>query len=465
VATTEFANVTTADSLQWSEQMKITMMRHYLRSGILLSFCAIAATVTPAAAQASFRIVSYLNGYYSTPIALTEGSPGVFYLAGGGSNNSAFSITTKGSKTLLATFPAGTFIDGPLVSGANNRFYSVVQLSINPANIFSVGSEAGSKLTYQAVDLLPVPIQNLPDGNLLGVGIALSANPSYLTSTSLSGSTATIYTFPSGQHLPLTAIYASDGNYYGIAYLQDASGYVYRITPSGSFTIMHNFPVNTLFDSPDWVPLLQASDGNLYGALPTGGANGTGAIYKLTLGGQYTLLYTFPKGQGYHPGALIEGSDGNLYGATDGSLLFRVSTSGQYALQYTMASLAADGGCQCQLAQGSDGIIYGTASAGGVTGGGVVFALDAGLPKPAPRTQYFSPASGAVGTRVRIWGYNLLSASVEFNGVAATTVSSSGPNYVWATVPTGAITGPITVTTPGGTVMTTASFTVSGEAR
>jgi uncharacterized repeat protein (TIGR03803 family) len=440
--------------------MKTTMIRHHLRSGVLVSLCAIAATVTPAAGQASFRIVSYLNGYYSTPIGLTEGSPGVFYLAGGGSNNSVFSITTQGATTLLATFPAGTFIDGPLISGANKRFYSVVQLSVNPANIFSVSSEAGSKQTYPAVDLLPVPTQNLPDTNLLGVGIALSANPSYLTRTSLNGSTAIIYTFPSGQHLPLTAIYASDGNYYGVAYLQDASGYVYRITPTGSFTIMHNFPANTLFDSPDWVPLLQGSDGKLYGAMPTGGANGTGTIYKLTLGGQYTLLYTFPKGQNYHPGALIEGSDGNLYGATDGGLLFRVSASGQYDLLYTMAHLAVDGGCQCQLAQGSDGTIYGTASAGGIVGGGVVFALDAGLPKPAPRTPYFSPASGAVGAQVRIWGYNLLSASVEFNGVAATAVSSSGPNYVWATVPAGASTGPITVTTPGGTVTTTASFTV-----
>jgi hypothetical protein len=61
---------------------------------------------------------------------------------------------------------------------------------------------------------------------------------------------------------------------------------------------------------------------------------------------------------------------------------------------------------------------------------------------------------------VRIWGHNLLSAAVEFNGVAAATVSNSGSNYVWATVPAGATTGAITVTTPGGTGTTQASFTV-----
>jgi hypothetical protein len=60
---------------------------------------------------------------------------------------------------------------------------------------------------------------------------------------------------------------------------------------------------------------------------------------------------------------------------------------------------------------------------------------------------------------VRIWGYNLLSGSVTFNGVAATTVANSGSNYIIATVPAGATSGPITVTTPGGTATTRSSFT------
>jgi hypothetical protein len=187
----------------------------------------------------------------------------------------------------------------------------------------------------------------------------------------------------------------------------------------------------------------------------------------LTLSGQYRLLYTFPKDNNSQPIALIEGSDGNLYGATLGngfaggySQLFRVAKSGQYTLLYAMKNLTADGGCSCSLVQGSDGIIYGSASGGGLTGAGLYFALDTGLPKPAPRAQHFHPQSGAVGSQVRIWGYNLLSAAVQFNGVPATTVSNSGSNYVWATVPTGATTGPITVTTPGGTVTTHTSFTV-----
>ena len=125
-----------------------------------------------------------------------------------------------------------------------------------------------------------------------------------------------------------------------------------------------------------------------------------------------------------------------------------------------MRNLGLDGNCDCSLVQGSDGIIYGTAAIGGVTGAGDVFALDAGLPKPAPTSQFFNPASGAPGTRVLLWGKNLLLASVSFNGVPSTEVYNSGSNYIWATVPPGASTGPITITTPGGTHVTANSFTV-----
>ena len=242
------------------------------------------------------------------------------------------------------------------------------------------------------------------------------------------------------------------------------TGYVFRVTQSGSFTKVYNFPANS-FAGFFAVPLLQARDGNLYGATPNGGANGTGTVYKLTVGGQYTLLFSFPKGNNGGPTSLIEASDGNLYGAALGALgnggyseLFRVSKTGTYTLAYAMRDVGVDGACQCDLVQGSDGIIYGSAVGGGVKGAGLYFALDAGLPKPKPRR--FSPRSGPVGAQVLIWGQDLLSAAVQFNGVAATTVSNSGPNYVLATVPAGATTGSITITTPGGRASTVANFTV-----
>lgn len=53
---------------------------------------------------------------------------------------------------------------------------------------------------------------------------------------------------------------------------------------------------------------------------------------------------------------------------------------------------------------------------------------------------------------------------MRFSGVAATTVNVTAPNLLFATVPSGAVTGPITVSTFAGTNTTTSNFVVSGTA-
>src|SRR5205814_3703918 len=77
-----------------------------------------------------------------------------------------------------------------------------------------------------------------------------------------------------------------------------------------------------------------------------------------------------------------------------------------------------------------------------------------------PTISSFTPGSGPVGTSVTISGTNFTGASaVLFNGTSASfTVSSA--TAITATVPAGATSGPISVTTPGGTASSAASFTV-----
>ena len=79
----------------------------------------------------------------------------------------------------------------------------------------------------------------------------------------------------------------------------------------------------------------------------------------------------------------------------------------------------------------------------------------------APTIARFSPGSGRVETVVTITGTDFTGAtSVRFNGVAATfTVESS--TQITATVPSGASTGKISVTNPGGTATSSASFTLT----
>ena len=427
-------------------------------SALILIACALAGrsaygqTHASAAPVVKFRVIDLIT-HFDQPSGMTENYPGLFFSGAGSANPAVLTIATGGLETIVTIFPTGQNLVGTLVTGANNRIYG----GLAPEHsVFSVDTALGRKVGPPQ-KFGPGFTQSLPDGNLLGIGGLATWN---LVTSDLNGILTPVYAFPPGETLPNTALYATDGNYYGIFYVQDASGFVFRVTPAGILTTLTRFAPQT-FIAPRNVPLLQAADGNLYGVTPNGGANGTGTIYKLTLDGQYTLLYTFPKGQLANPTALIEGSDGNLYGATQGSVgasvLFRVTRTGQFTALYTMGE--QDGNCQCQLTLGSDGIIYGTAQSGG-TGAGTYFAFDVGMPKPQPRAQDFTPQSGNAGTQVRIWGHDLLSASVTFNGVPATNVSNSGPNYVWATVPDGATTGPLTINTPGGSVTTNANFNV-----
>ena len=78
-----------------------------------------------------------------------------------------------------------------------------------------------------------------------------------------------------------------------------------------------------------------------------------------------------------------------------------------------------------------------------------------------PVVTSFSPASGRVGTSVVINGKTFNGASsVQFNGVAAT-FSINSSSKITATVPSGATTGKISVTTPGGTALSPTDFTVT----
>jgi len=78
-----------------------------------------------------------------------------------------------------------------------------------------------------------------------------------------------------------------------------------------------------------------------------------------------------------------------------------------------------------------------------------------------PVVSSFTPASGSSGTSVTVTGSGFTGATaVKFNGMSATfTVTSD--TQITATVPSGATTGPIAVTTPAGTGTSTASFTVT----
>jgi hypothetical protein len=96
-------------------------------------------------------------------------------------------------------------------------------------------------------------------------------------------------------------------------------------------------------------------------------------------------------------------------------------------------------------------------------GGTATSATNFTVTTTAPTISSFSPKSGPVGTSVRISGSGFAGATaVRFNGVAAAsfTVNAQGTR-IDTKVPSGATTGKITVTTPGGTATSPTNFTVT----
>ena len=202
---------------------------------------------------------------------------------------------------------------------------------------------------------------------------------------------------------------------------------------------------------------------------PRGGRGGCGTIFKITLQGALTTLYSFCSqpncADGYDPMAgLVQGTDGKLYGTTYSGganglgSIFSVTTAGVLT---TLYSFCAQTGCAdgvapgAALIQATDGNFYGTTFGryGNPAPGqdGSIFRLSMGL---APFVKTLE-ASGRPGAPVTILGNNLTGAtSVTFNGTPASCTVNSTGSAITTTVPRGASTGSIQAKLANGSVLT-----------
>jgi uncharacterized repeat protein (TIGR03803 family) len=141
-----------------------------------------------------------------------------------------------------------------------------------------------------------------------------------------------------------------------------------------------------------------------------------------------------------------------------GGTVFEITRQATLTTLYHFCSQTncTDGSTPAGLVQATDGNFYGTTAFGGASPDGVAFRLSTGLgPFVKPL-----PTSGTVGAAVTILGTNLTGATnVSFHGTAAafTVVSSS---EITTAVPTGATTGTVMVTTPGGILKSNVVFRV-----
>lgn len=355
---------------------------------------------------------------------------------GGGSLNSgsAFKLTPAGALTTVWSFDNGT--DGgvpwyPLLPGLDGNFYGVSNTQY--------GGDYGAFFK-----LVP------------------TATPPYKESVLVDFN----YTNGNDANLPTQGM---DGNFYGstVSGGSKGLGVVYKITAGGAITLLHNF---TGYPSDGTDPIgamVQGNDGAFYGVTWEGGSSNLGTIFKITSNGTYTLLHNFVgrPGDGAYPrSGLILGSDGNFYGTTlnggtanDGTL-YKVNPSGQVTVLYNLCSQTncSDGFSPVvPLLQHTNGKFYGSTS-GNSLGGSYFYSLDLGL---APFVKIVNWA-GKVGTTVQLLGQGFTGTTgVSFDGVPATFKNVSD-TYMTVTVPTGALTGTMTVTTFTGSMASNRAFLV-----
>ncbi len=456
---------------------------------------------------------------YSAPTApwsgLTLGTNGNFYgtTTSGGITHAvgtAFIMTPSGSTSFPWSFTGGTDEGVPEaapVLGLDGNLYGttteVYAGTYGTAYKISPTGKFATIHTFKFTDgATPYQLILGLDGNFYGVTrVGGTNNMGVVFRMSKSGAVKVLHNFsgyPNDGNLPVgTLAQANDSTLYGTTYLGGTKnwGIVFRISPTGTgYTVLHNFDrtANIKEGTNPIGGLTFASDGNLYGTTVTGGANNGGALFEITPAGAYTTLYSFCSVAGCKDGlypqvAVVQHTNGKFYGDTTGNslgggVLFSfdnglgpfvnlVLWSGKVGQSieilgqgFTGTSAVKVGGTATTFSIISDTYLTATVPAG--TSGPVTVMTPSGTLTSdrmyivVPTISSFSPTSGAPGSSVVITGTGLTQASkVTFGSKVASFVVNSD-KQVTATVPTGAVTSKISITTPGGKAASKSAFTV-----
>ena len=283
--------------------------------------------MTPAGAMKTiYSFTTADGGAPETFGAVAIGPDGNFYGSTVGSYAPAvlFKVTPSGQFTTLYTYDLDTgALSSPIFDQAGNLYVT------NPKG----------------------------DGNnAVDVGTVIKVDPSGAASI-IYTFISDYYLSPNGGYPDASLTLGLDGNLYGLAETGGANddGTAFVLTPQGQLTTLYSFPANTsVYYRPEvglLYNLIQGTDGNFYGVTQFGGVNANGTVFQLTPSGAFTLLYTFSaqdssgnNADGAVPsGPLVEGSDGALYGSTDnGGMNGGIGTGGYGTFfKLTVPSLTA----------------------------------------------------------------------------------------------------------------------------
>lgn len=450
---------------------------------------------------------------------------GTTYEGGSATAGAVFRVTPGGAAKTLHSFTGGSdgaYPYAPPVEGNDGNFYGTTTAGGNTVkcnggcgSIYKI-TPAGALTTLYQFDITNgyapyAPLVLGTDGNFYGTATnGTSANAGVVFRITPAGKFTLLFSFDPihGQNPFSGLVQGADGNFYGTTFDGGSTGggVVFKITPAGHLTVLHSINGTTDGRNP-YGGLVLGSDGNFYGANAYGGtvnskcSNGCGTLFKITPKGAYSVIYKFDSTTGaqasvtpfQHTTGLVYGDTtvggtGNVNPCTTGTCgVFYSWTNASLPAFVSLLSYSGKVGKTIEfLGQGFNSkttvSFNGTAAAAkiisstyltaavpnGATTGSVTVTTSKGKLtsnkkfRVTPHIISFMPTSGSVGTPVQVTGVSLKQTTkVTFGGVKATTFVVNSDTLVTATVPTGAVTGKIAITTSGGTAVSATDFTVT----
>ena len=437
---------------------------------------------------------AYTNG--AIPNLPTQGTDGNFYgtTQGGGDPickcGVVYKATAAGKITVLHAFKGypsdGYRPIGVLVQGADGNFYGTTNrggahnqgsvFKLTPAGVYTQLYSFNFSSTYFDAQLPQAGVTAGTDGNFYGVGTAGgSKNAGAIFKITPAGSESILYNFCSvtcadgfGPATPL--VLHTNGKFYGNTNGNSLDGSVsYRLDVglkplvnlenwtgkvSKIVEILGQGFTGTTQVSFNGIPAAfsNVSDTYMTATVPAAALTGTVTVttFTDTMKSNRIFLVT-PQINSFAPASGTVGTSVVITG-----------------LSLAQTSKVTIGGKTASFTIKSNTQLTAVVPAGAKTGTTIMVTTAGGTGSSTgkfavvPQITGFTPTTGPVGTSVTITGNSFTGATqVSFGGVAATSFQVIKDTQIGALVPSGSVTGPIAVTTPGGTATSSTSFTVT----
>jgi hypothetical protein len=458
-------NGTTAPVTTWSDTSIVVPVPAGATTGNIVVFAAgVASNNSP------FTVIPNITNV--NPSSAAVGATVIITGTSFGASQSSSTVTFGGTSVVTVNNWSDTSISVIVPSGSGTQ--NVVVTVNQPSNGF----------TFNYIP--PPSITNLSAGSgyaassITITGTSFGATPSSSTVT-FNGTTAIVNTWSDTSLAVTVPAAATTGNVVVTVGGVASNGVLFTVLPNITGVSPSSGPANTAiiingtrFGSPQGASTVTVngasanvsswSDTSIAATVPVGATPGIGNVV-VTVGGQPSNGFNFnvippPSITGVSPNSAAQLASVTVQGANFGS------TQGSSTVTFNGTPATVNGTwtdtsipviVPGSLPLGSAPVVV---TVSGQPSNASAFTVAANVNPPTISS--FTPTSGTNGTVVTIAGSSFSgTTAVKFNGTSVTTFSVDNDNQITAVVPSGATTGPISVTNGVGTTPSSTNFTVT----